>query len=185
MLDRDRDLPEERRIRFRIGVNLGDVIVDGSDIFGDGVNVAARLEALAGPGGVCVSHTVRDQIHGKLPYALDDLGEQFVKNIARPVRAYSLSPETVVGLPAASVSLVVTPRRRRLGTAVIAAAAAAALVVVGAAWWMWPLARPPPTTAPMAASAPRPRHHRCRYRPAVRKPVERPGPGLSRRRDYW
>jgi len=87
MLDRDRDVPEEQRIRFRIGVNLGDVIVDGGDIFGDGVNVAARLEALAAPGGVCVSHTVRDQIHDKLPYRLDDLGEQFVKNIARPVRA--------------------------------------------------------------------------------------------------
>src|SRR6202158_818634 len=84
MLDRDRDMSEERRIRFRIGVNLGDIIVDGGDIFGDGVNVAARLEALAEPGGVCVSHTVRDQIHDKLPYRLDDLGETFVKNITRP-----------------------------------------------------------------------------------------------------
>src|SRR5262249_49092199 len=82
MLDRDRDAPEERRICFRIGVNLGDVIVNSGVIFGDGVNVAARLEALAEPGGVCVSHTVRDQIHDKLPYRLDDLGEQFVKNIA-------------------------------------------------------------------------------------------------------
>jgi len=109
VLDRDRDVPEARRMRFRIGVNLGDVIVDGGDIFGDGVNVAARLEALAAPGGVCVSHTVRDQIHDKLPYRLDDLGEQFVKNIARPVRAYALSPETVVGLPAAGVP---APSRR-------------------------------------------------------------------------
>jgi class 3 adenylate cyclase len=106
MLDRDRDVADDRRIRFRIGVNLGDIIVDGGDIFGDGVNVAARLEALAEPGGVCVSHTVRDQIHDKLPYVLNDLGEQFVKNIARPIRAYALSPETIVGLPAASVSRV-------------------------------------------------------------------------------
>jgi adenylate cyclase len=72
MIDRDPEVPDERRIRFRIGVNLGDIIVDGGDIFGDGVNVAARLEALAEPGGVCVSHTVRDQIHDKLPYVLDD-----------------------------------------------------------------------------------------------------------------
>jgi class 3 adenylate cyclase len=74
MLDRDRDVAEERRIRFRIGVNLGDVIVDDEDIFGDGVNIAARLEALAKPGGICLSHTVRDQIHDKLPYLLEDLG---------------------------------------------------------------------------------------------------------------
>ena len=156
MLDRDRDLQEDRRIRFRIGVNLGDVIVEGDDIFGDGVNVAARLEGLAEPGGVCVSHTVRDQIHDKLPYRLDDLGEQFVKNIARPVRAYSLSPETVVGLPAASVSRVVTPRRRRVGPAVASAAAAVALVVVaGVAWWVWPAPRSPTASAP-AVSAPQP-----------------------------
>jgi len=156
MLDRDRDLQDDRRIRFRIGVNLGDVIVEGEDIFGDGVNVAARLEGLAKPGGVCVSHTVRDQIHDKLPYRLDDLGEQFVKNIARPVRAYSLSPKTVVGLPAASVSRVVTPRRGRVGLAVVSAAAAAALVVVaGVAWWVWPAPRAPTASAPVA-SAPQP-----------------------------
>ena len=156
MLDRDRDLQQDQRIRFRIGVNLGDVIVEGEDIFGDGVNVAARLEALAEPGGVCVSHTVRDQIHDKLPYRLDDLGEQFVKNIARPVRAYSLSPETVVGLPATGVSRVVTPRRGRVGPAVVSAAAAAALVVAaGVAWWVWPAPRAPTASAP-AVSAPQP-----------------------------
>src|ERR1700681_4563086 len=100
MTERNADVPAEKRIEFRIGINLGDVISDGGDIFGDGVNVAARLEALAEPGGVCVSHTVRDQIHDKLPYVLDDLGEQFVKNIARPVRAYALSPEAIAALPA-------------------------------------------------------------------------------------
>src|ERR1700720_2315147 len=152
MLDRDRGVAEERRIRFRIGVNLGDIIVDGGDIFGDGVNIAARLEALAQPGGVCVSHTVRDQIHDKLPYVLDDLGEQFVKNIARPVRAYALSPENIVGLPAASVSRV-APRRSRVQPVMISAAAAAALVIAGVAWWVWPAPRSPTAGARVAASA--------------------------------
>jgi adenylate cyclase len=102
MLDRDAQMPEERRIRFRIGINLGDVIAEGEDIFGDGVNVAARLEALAEPGGVCCSGTVHDQIRDKLPYPFDDLGEQSVKNIARPVRVYALSADAVADLPALS-----------------------------------------------------------------------------------
>src|SRR5207244_114841 len=82
------DVPTERRIEFRIGINLGDVIVEGGDIFGDGVNVAARLEALAEPGGICVSRVVRDQVRDKLDFAFEDMGEQQVKNITRPVRVY-------------------------------------------------------------------------------------------------
>jgi adenylate cyclase len=78
-IDRDAAMPDERRIRFRIRVNLGDVIADGDDIFGDGVNVAARLEALADPGGICISRVVRDQIRGKLAYPLEDRGEQSIK----------------------------------------------------------------------------------------------------------
>src|SRR5262249_50857682 len=76
------------QIRFRMGINLGDVIVEEQDIFGDGVNVAARLEALAEPGGICVSRVVRDQVRDRLDYTFEDLGEQQAKNIARPVRAY-------------------------------------------------------------------------------------------------
>src|SRR5947208_12992451 len=79
MADRDLDLAEERRLRFRIGVNLGDVIADGDDIYGDGVNIAARLEVLAEPGGICISRMVRDQIRDKLPYPFEDLREQSVK----------------------------------------------------------------------------------------------------------
>jgi adenylate cyclase len=105
MLDRDAQVPEERRIRFRIGINLGDVIAEGEDIFGDGVNVAARLEALAEPGGVCCSGTVHDQIRDRLPYPFDDLGEQSVKNIARPVRVYALSADAVADLPASNAPL--------------------------------------------------------------------------------
>jgi TolB-like protein/class 3 adenylate cyclase/Tfp pilus assembly protein PilF len=102
MLDRDAELTEESRIRFRIGVNLGDIIIDEGDIFGDGVNVAARLEALAEPGGICVSGTVHDQIRDRLPYPFDDLGEQSVKNIARRVRIYALRPASIADLPSSS-----------------------------------------------------------------------------------
>ena len=103
MIDREPQVPDERRIRFRIGVNLGDVIAENNDIFGDGVNVAARLEALAEPGGICISRTVRDQIRDKLPYSFEDRGEQSVKNIARPVWVYALRPEVIAGLPTVSV----------------------------------------------------------------------------------
>ena len=90
MVDREPEGPEERRIRFRIGINLGDVIAEKHDIFGDGVNIAARLEGLAEPGGICVSRVVRDQVRDKLNCAFQDMGEQQVKNIARPVRVYGL-----------------------------------------------------------------------------------------------
>ena len=93
MVDREPEVPDERRIRFRIGINLGDVIVEEHDIFGDGVNIAARLEALAEPGGICLSRVVRDQVRDRLDFAFEDRGEQRVKNIARPVRVYALRPE--------------------------------------------------------------------------------------------
>jgi adenylate cyclase len=114
MIDREAGTPEDHRIRFRIGINLGDVIVEEDDIFGDGVNVAARLEALAEPGGVCISRMVRDQIRDKLPYAFEDLGEQSVKNIARPVRVYALRAGALAPAPPAPaappISQPVAPR---------------------------------------------------------------------------
>jgi adenylate cyclase len=88
MAERNAGTPPEERIEFRVGINLGDVIAEAEDIFGDGVNVAARLEALADPGGICVSRIVRDQVRDRLDYAFEDLGEQQFKNIARPVRVY-------------------------------------------------------------------------------------------------
>ena len=90
MVEREAETPDEKRITFRVGINLGDVIAEEHDIFGDGVNVAARLEALAEPGGICVSRVVRDQIRDKLDFAFDDMGEQHVKNITRPVRVYRI-----------------------------------------------------------------------------------------------
>jgi TolB-like protein len=104
---RNEGTPPEKRIEFRVGINLGDVIVEDEDIFGDGVNVAARLEALAQPGGICISRMVRDNVRDKLNYAFEDLGEHQVKNIARPVRVYALQPEAVTDLSAPSVPSVV------------------------------------------------------------------------------
>jgi TolB-like protein/Flp pilus assembly protein TadD len=108
MAERNQETPPERRIEFRIGINLGDVIVEEHDIFGDGVNVAARLEALAAPGGICVSRVARDQVRDRLDYAFEDLGEQSVKNIARPVRVYALRPEGTAGVRTPSVSSTVS-----------------------------------------------------------------------------
>ena len=88
MIERNAETPEEKRIEFRMGINVGDVIIDGDDIHGDGVNVAARLEGLSEPGGICVSVGVRDQVRDKLDLTFDDAGEQQLKNIARPVRVY-------------------------------------------------------------------------------------------------
>jgi adenylate cyclase len=85
---RESVLPPERRIEFRVGINLGDIVVEGDDILGDGVNVAARLEGIAEPGGICLSRAARDQVRDRLSLTFEDMGDQQVKNIARPVRAY-------------------------------------------------------------------------------------------------
>jgi adenylate cyclase len=89
----DRTQPAETRIDFRIGVNLGDVIIDGDDIFGDGVNIAARLEAMAEPGGICISRTVLTQTRGKLDFPVAELGDQALKNIAQPIHVFRVLAE--------------------------------------------------------------------------------------------
>ena len=88
--NRNQDLPDERKIQFRIGINLGEVIVDRDDIYGNDVNVAARLESLADAGGICISDAVRTAIGNKLPLAYEFMGEQSVKNIKDPIRAYQV-----------------------------------------------------------------------------------------------
>src|SRR5499427_2867186 len=93
MMNRNAVTPEDKRISLRIGVNLGDVIVEPEDIFGDDVNIASRLEALAEPGGICISRAVRDRIGERLPYSFADIGEQSVKNIAHPVHVYRIRLE--------------------------------------------------------------------------------------------
>src|SRR5215831_8257140 len=102
MAERNIDLPPETRIEFRIGIHQGDIVVDDGDIFGDGVNVAARLEGLADPGGICVSARVQEDVAGKLDLTFEDLGEQSLKNIARPVRVYRVRLTTIERTPTAS-----------------------------------------------------------------------------------
>src|SRR5512133_1223998 len=109
MAERNAGTPPEKRIEFRVGINLGDVIAEGEDIFGDGVNIAARLEALAEPGGICVSRVVRDQVRDRLDYSFEDLGEQQVKNIARPVRVYRIRDAAATIIPTPAPALLPLP----------------------------------------------------------------------------
>ena len=91
MSERNEGVPLDRQMLFRIGINLGDILIEGDDILGDGVNVAARLEGIAEPGGICISSSAYDQVRGKVDVEFADLGEQNLKNIARPVRAYAVA----------------------------------------------------------------------------------------------
>jgi adenylate cyclase len=125
--------PAGERMWFRIGVHLGDVIVEGSNLFGDGVNIAARLQALAQPGGICLSGAVRDQIGTRLPVAFTALGEQRVKNIAEPVRAYRVAGAGDRAGPAP----VVGRTRRALRVGILAPALLLLIAAGGAAWWLW------------------------------------------------
>src|SRR6201993_284481 len=93
MAERNDGIPQDRRMQFRIGINLGDILIEGDDILGDGVNIAARLEGIAEPGGICISATAYEHVRGKVTVEFADLGEQSLKNIARPVRAYAVVPE--------------------------------------------------------------------------------------------
>jgi len=124
------------RIEFRIGINVGDIVVEDGDIFGDGVNVAARLEGLAEPGGICVSARVQEDAAGKLDLTFRDLGEQQLKNIARSVRAYTVG----------AGELARPGPHRRTGVP-YAATTVGAVVVIAlgvAAWWAWPQRVLPP-----------------------------------------
>src|SRR5215203_4557144 len=99
MIGRNAEMAEDKRIVFRIGINVGDIIIDGDDIFGDGVNVAARLQTLCEPGGLCISRAANEQIRDKLSLAFANLGEQTVKNISRAVGVFGLSPADIASLP--------------------------------------------------------------------------------------
>jgi adenylate cyclase len=139
---RNADLPESRRMEFRIGVNLGDVIEEEGRIYGDGVNIAARLEGLAEGGGICISGTAFDQVKNKLPVGYQYLGKQAVKNIPDPVRAYKvlLEPES-----AGKVIGETEPKQRRWGWKAVAAAAVLVLVAGGLLWnfyWRAPKIEP-------------------------------------------
>ncbi|NIS79878.1 MAG: guanylyl cyclase, partial [Anaerolineales bacterium] len=140
---RNAELPEDRRMEFRIGVNLGDVIEEEDRIYGDGVNIAARLEALADPGGICISKTAFDHIETKLPLGYEFLGEQKVKNIAKPVGAYRVVMEPRVTVVGAGEEKKPWPVRRK---AIWAGAVAVLVLAIAVAIWNFYL-RPvsPPT----------------------------------------
>jgi adenylate cyclase len=153
MMARNADVPDERRIVLRVGINIGDIIIDGEDIFGDGVNIAARLETLCQPGGLCLSGMARDQIGSKLPLSFADLGEHSVKNIAQPVRAFGLTPEAIAAGPELTLGRehrrAPAPRIWIAGAAVLAAV----LIAVMAAAGLWWAGRGPTPRAPAPASA--------------------------------
>jgi len=152
MVDRNATIPANTRIDFRVGVHQGDVVIEDNDIFGDAVNVAARLEGLAEPGGICVSARVRGDAAGKLDLAFEDMGQQELKNIARPVRVYAWCPEGVAGPPTTSVPIAVPTRHRRSILAPIGAALAAVLVIGVVTWWLWPMRSSPTATPAVAAT---------------------------------
>ena len=132
MAERNSGVAAGKRLDFRIGINVGDIIIDGDDIFGDGVNVAARLEALADPGGICVSRNVRDQVLDKLSFAFEDLGARRVKNIARPVDAYRVSLEPGVSSPVPSEPPRLSAARHWRSARALLAVASMVGVAVGA-----------------------------------------------------
>ncbi|MBV8358995.1 MAG: adenylate/guanylate cyclase domain-containing protein, partial [Deltaproteobacteria bacterium] len=140
------EVQPDRRMQFRIGVNVGDVMVEGEQIYGDGVNVAARLESLAEPGGICISGIVHDQIRDKLAFGYQDLGDQEVKNIARPVRVYRVLPETDAAAPGKIPRVV---RRGVLSIIVVA-------IVVGAIVVVQHMSLKPPRTLASIPSPPTP-----------------------------
>ena len=115
MAQRNEGVPQDGRMLFRVGVNLGDILIEGDDILGDGVNVAARLEGIAEPGGICISSSTYEQVRGKVPVEFIDIGEQMLKNIARPIRVYkvglSANAHPAASLPASAprLSIVVLP----------------------------------------------------------------------------
>jgi len=170
MLDRNRDVPDDQRIVFRIGVNLGDVIIEDGDVFGDGVNVAARIESACDPGGVMISRTAHDQVRARLPYSFTDMGERTLKNIALPVGVFGLSPAALAELPeeeqpkapvVPKAAAVATPAVARRGpfTAGRIVAALLLLIVVAIAAGLGVMADKAsnPVRSSSTSSTPRPR----------------------------
>jgi adenylate cyclase len=159
LIERNAGVSEDRRIEYRVGIHLGDVVEESDgDLMGDGVNIAARLEGIAKPGAICLSEDAYRQVKGRLDFAVTDLGPTELKNIAEPIRVYSLE----VGVPtqakpAKPVTLAApTPRKRRFGLAPLAAALAALLVVIaGGAWWFLNANRPASVAAKTRAEAAR------------------------------
>jgi class 3 adenylate cyclase len=155
MIERNAEVAQEKRIQFRIGINVGDIIVDGGDIFGDGVNVAARLEGIAEPGGICLSEDAYRQMSGRVRIPARDLGPQSFKNISQPVRAYSLGSDAIAALPPVvfPISRAVDSRSNIAWRAVGGLLVIIAIAGGGAVWHFHrtataPVALPVPTAQP-------------------------------------
>jgi adenylate cyclase len=147
VVERNAGLPPERRIEFRIGIHLGDVVEEADgDLMGDGVNIAARLEGIAAPGAICLSEDAYRQVKGRLDLAVADLGLTHLKNIADPIRVYSLQ----VGVPAQAKSAMRAVPKNRSTLAPLAAGLAALLILIAGAWWFLSANRP----AAVAPNAP-------------------------------
>jgi class 3 adenylate cyclase len=172
MAERNAEVPDEKRIEFRVGINVGDIIIDRGDIFGDDVNVAARLEGLAQPGGICVSADVHRQVRGKLDVTFEDAGEKQLKNIARPVRVFQIvlkdaRPAKPIWQPHPSAV-----RRDRRSARITTIGAAIVLIAgaVGAALYFH-LGRAPPLVSRMPDA--NPLRALLHDRPALRQPIRR------------
>jgi adenylate cyclase len=154
----------DRQIVLRIGINVGDIIIDGGDMFGDGVNVAARLEALCEPGGVCISRYANEQVRDKLSLGFADLGEQTVKNIARAVGVFGLAAKDIAALPEEALPgpeppelrTPLAPVRHRPAQKTVAGGIAAAAILAAGVWWTFHASTTPPVAAVIAPAQPRP-----------------------------
>ncbi len=145
MAERNAALPEAKRIQYRIGVSLGDVLIEGDDILGDGVNIAARLESIGEPGGLCISGSAYDHVRGRIDAEFIALGDRTLKNIAEPVRVYALGVGEIARANPAEPATLATPapQKKRFGLAPLAAALAGLLILIaGGAWWVLNANRP-------------------------------------------
>jgi TolB-like protein/class 3 adenylate cyclase len=153
MTERNATLPEAKRILYRVGVNLGDILIEGEDILGDGVNVAARLEGICEPGGACLSSSAYEQVRGRIEAEFVDLGEQTLRNIARPVRAYALTPATIAAVKAespavsAAIPAADAPKSRGVWARWPALAATLALLLLAVSAFAWRAGYAPPFMA--------------------------------------
>jgi adenylate cyclase len=152
MVLRNVDIPDVQRIQLRIGINLGDIITNDEDVHGDGVNIACRLEPLADPGGICISATVYEHVRQKLPYSFEHRGEQTLKNIASPIRIYTLGPEIIANLPRDEPH----SHTRKLSWRRYGAALAVACLCAAALWALWSHLLPSRETATVPARTPGP-----------------------------
>ena len=191
MIERNAGLPPDRRIEFRMGIHLGDVVEEADgDLMGDGVNIAARLEGIAKPGAICLSEDAYRQVSGRLDMEVTDLGPTQLKNIERPIGAYSLQVGVAAHAKPTTEATLPAPTKRPARSLITAGIAVLLIVAMVGAWHFLGANRPAVVAsnvpAPAALSVAAPGRGRASFhrRAAVRKPLERSEPGLFRRRRH-